>query len=60
MVQIPLRTQAAGMLAERRGRGQLVIDTGRMAYIACSKQGISSGTVAETDDGQGSVLKSCV
>ena len=46
MVQISPET-LDGMWQNAAGE-TLVIDTGRMAYIACSKQGISSGTVAVT------------
>ncbi len=54
MVQIPPET-LDGMWQNAAGE-TLVIDTGRMAYIACSKQGISSGTVAEKEDGKGLYL----
>lgn len=54
MVQIPPET-LDGMWQNAAGE-TLVIDTGRMAYIACSKQGISSGTVAEKEDGKGPYL----
>lgn len=54
IVQIPLKT-LDGMWQNAAGE-TLVIDTGRMAYIACSKEVISNGTVVEKTDGKGPYL----
>lgn len=54
IVQIPLKT-LDGLWQNAAGE-TLVIDTERMAYIACSKSGMSSGTVVEKEDGKGPYL----
>lgn len=54
IVQIPLET-LDGMWQNAAGE-TLVINTERKAYIACSKSGMSSGTVVEKEDGKGPYL----
>lgn len=54
IVQITLKT-LDGLWQNVAGE-TLVIDTERMAYIACSKSGMSSGTVVKKEDGKGPYL----